>query len=158
MSFKVIQKGPSLQAIIKTIGKMEDEYVAVGLFSKGAGNDYDKNLAMRMAHFEKGSVKANLPARPVFGTTMADRKKEVKVLIGKLFGKVLAGKLTRKEAYEILGIDYTKMLKIQFRRRKFAALSPNYRVRPSGKKVTASSIPLLDTEKMKNNITYEVVM
>ena len=27
MSFKVVKKGPSLQAIIKTLGKMEDEYL-----------------------------------------------------------------------------------------------------------------------------------
>lgn len=158
MSFKVVKKGTSLTAIIKTIDSMEAEHVAVGLFSKGAGKNYDNNLAMRMAHFEKGSAKAHLPSRPVFKTTLNDRKKEVKEFMAFLMGRVMSGKFTRKEAYNKLGDEYGRMLKAQFTRRKFAALSPNYKIRPSGKKVTPGSIPLLDTHRMQRAITHKVVM
>jgi len=158
MSFKVIQKGPSLTAIIKNIEAMEKEYVAVGLFSKGAGKDYDDNLAMRMAHFEKGSAKAHLPSRPVFKTTLSDRKSNVKDFMAFLMNRVLTGKFSRKEAYNKLGDEYGRMLRAQFIRRKFASLSPNYHIRPSGKRVTPGSIPLLDTKRMQRAITHKVVM
>jgi len=158
MSFKVVRKGQSLEAIIKNVDSMKDEYVAVGLFSKGAGADYDNNLAMRMAHFEKGSAKAHLPSRPVFKTTMNDRKSEVKKEMSDLWGDLVAGKLSKKEAYNKLGNIYEKMLKAQFTRRKFAPLSPNYKIRPSGRRVTPGSIPLLDTHRMQRAITHKVVL
>lgn len=158
MSFKVVKHKTSLTAILKDIKDMDNDYVAVGLFSKGAGKNYDTNLAMRMAHFEKGSAKAHLPSRPVFGTTLKDRKTEVKKEMALLWADILNGKTSKKEAYNKLGKLYAEMLKEQFTRRKFAALSPNYKIRPSGKKVTSSSIPLLDTHTMQKAITHKVVM
>ena len=158
MSIKVKHSGPSLEDIIKSMDVMSKEYVAVGLFSKGAGKDFDKNLAMRMAHFEKGSFKTNLPARPVFQTTMQDRKAEVKQYMKFLYGEMLKGNISRKEIYNLLGRRYTKFLKDQFIKRTFAPLSPNYTIRPSGRAVTANSTPLLDTNKMRSKITHKVVM
>lgn len=158
MSVRTIQKGPSLEDIIKNLDKANKnkEHVAIGLFSKGAGKDFDKNLAMRMAHLEKGSVKAHLPPRPVFRTTLESRKTEVKNLIAEIWSDILSGKISKKEGYNKLGKAYTKMLKDQFTRRRFFSLSPNYKVRPSGKLVTSGAIPLIDTGEMRRKITHKV--
>ncbi len=156
MSIKVIQKGDSLQAIIETIDKIQSEHVAIGLFSKGAGRNMDKNLAMRMAHFEKGSVKAHLPARPVFQTTLNDKKSEVTQYMKFLYKEFLEGNMSRKEILTLLGKRYTKFLKDQFITRTFASLSENYKIRPSGRAVTVNSTPLLDTNEMRSKITYKV--
>ncbi len=158
MSIKVIKKGDSLQAIIKNIDKIQNEHVAIGLFSKGAGKDMDKNFAMRMAHFEKGSVKAHLPARPVFQTTFNDKKSEVTQYMKFLYKELLEGNMSRKEILTKLGERYTKFLKDQFITRTFVSLSENYKVRPSGRAVTANSTPLLDTNKMRSKITHKVRM
>jgi len=158
MSFKVVQKGDSLQAIIKNIDKMTKDHVEVGLFSKGAGKNMDKNFAMRMAHFEKGSAKAHLPSRPVFKTTLNDRKSEVAQYMKFLYSELLKGNMSRKEIYNLLGKRYTQFLKDQFIKRTFAPLSENYKVRPSGRAVTPNSTPLLDTNKMRSKITHKVVM
>jgi len=158
MSIKVTRKGPSLEDIIKSMDTMSKEYVAIGLFSKGAGNDYDKNLALRMAVFEAGSINGNMLPRPVFQTTMADRKVEVKQYMKFLYGEMLKGNMSRKEIYNLLGKRYTQYLKDQFLRRTFAALKPSYKVRPSGRAVTPNSTPLLDTNKMRSSITHKVVM
>jgi len=147
----------SFTAIVDNINKAQADYVAVGLFSKGAGKDYDNNLAMRMAHLELGSARAHLPSRPVFQTTLSDRKSEIKKFMKDLWSDVLLGKIAKKKAYGKLGKEYEGMLKAQFTRRKFAALSPFYKIRPSGRRVTPSSIPLLDTNKMRDSITYKVV-
>lgn len=156
MSVKTVQKGPSLEDIIKSMDVMSKEYVEIGLFSKGAGKDFDKNLAMRMAHFEKGSAKANLLPRPVFQTTMSDRKSEVKQYMKFLYGELLKGNMSRKEIYNLLGKRYTKFLKDQFITRSFAPLKDSYKIRPSGRPVTANSTPLLDTNEMRSKITYKV--
>ena len=154
-----IKKGKtSLTAVIDNIEKSRSEHVAIGLYSKGAGKDYDKNLAMRMAHLELGSAKAHLPPRPVFSTTLESRKGEMKKLIADLWAGVLAGKISRKNAYREIGKVYEKMLKDQFTRRRFMSLSPNYKVRPSGKLATPGSIPLLDTKTMRDKIEYKVEM
>lgn len=158
MSVKTVQKGPTLQAIIKNIDTIQKEHVAVGLFSKGAGRNMDKNLAMRMAHFEKGSVKAHLPARPVFKTTLNDKKSEVKQYMKFLYKELLEGNMSRKEILIKLGKRYTKFLKDQFVTRSFASLSENYKVRPSGRAVTTNSTPLLDTNEMRSKITHKVRM
>ena len=156
MSFKVIKKGPGLSAIIDRLKTLNKSSAEAGLYSKGKGMDYDENLALRMALHEKGNVSTHLPARPVFGTTVSDRGKEIEDEAGELMKKYLAGKISEKEMLDKIGTKMETSLKEQFTRRRFAPLSPNYKVRPSGARVTSASIPLLDTKKMRDSITHKV--
>jgi hypothetical protein len=155
-----------------TIGEMiynlkdfEGKVVSIGIWGKGPTPK--ENLAYRMAIHEKGYTvpraygrgpMARIPARPVFGTTFSDYKKAVDNFILKtLYPQVRSGKITPDEAIAMLGAWYEGKLKEQFRKKKFARLSPHYKIRPSGALVTPGSTPLIDTSDMRNAIKWRPI-
>lgn len=148
--------------IIKNISEFDDKAVAIGIWDKGPTPA--ENLAYRMAVHEKGYTvpraygggpPAKVPARPVFGSTFKDYKKAANKFIEKdLYPKLVAGKIDVDTAIAMLGSWYEGKLKEQFRKKKFKPLSKYYRIRPSGKPVTPSSIPLIDDGTMRKAIKW----
>ena len=158
-----IRKGKtSISEIVKNMNKIDDADVYVGIRDKGSSPE--DNLAYRMIIHELGYVvpraygggpEVSVRARPVFHTTYLDNKQKLHNFMHKtLAPKLILGEITQKEAKDMLGAWYSGKLKEQFRKRKFARLSRYYKIRPSGKTVTSSSIPLIDNGEMRNAIEW----
>jgi hypothetical protein len=131
--------------------------VTIGHHSdSGKTKDGKIGLAELMATFEFGSKKNNLPARPVYATTFSDNKRTIMKTIILIQARMASGQIPLAVGVRRIGEFYVRLLKKQFTKRKFAKLSPNYKKRPSGQKVTSASIPMIDTSGLRNAIDYKV--
>jgi len=153
----VIDKDRGMIQINKNFRQAREIHVAIGHFSdSGKTEDGELALAELMATHEFGSAKMNIPSRPVYRSTYDENIRKVRKLQVMLWSLVLAGKLSPYVAAARLGAYYEGLLKLQFTKKQFAKLSPNYKVRPSGKKVTPSSKPLIDTGNLRSSIKWKI--
>ena len=159
----IIRRGKtSIKEIIDRVKDIDDTVVNVGIRDKGSSPE--NNLAYRMIIHELGYVvpraygggpSVSVRARPVFHTCYLDNKQKIHNFMYKtLMPKIMTGEISQKQAKDMFGAWYSGKLKEQFRKRKFARLSRYYKVRPSGKAVSSSSIPLIDTGEMMGAITW----
>lgn len=154
MSVKVIDKG--WNNFVKGYQQSEGATVTVGHHSdSGKTKDGEIGLAELMATLNFGSKKNNLPARDVYGTTFTDNKRKITKTIVMIQAMMASGKIPVQIGLNRMGAYYEGLLKKQFTKRKFAKLSPNYKKRPSGAKVTEASIPMVDTAILRNAIAYK---
>lgn len=162
MSVTTTRNGIDMKTMLEYVDDLDDMWVKVGI--KDRGSTPEDNLAYRMIVHELGYTvpraygggpKVTIPKRPVFHTCFLDNRQQIHNFMYKeLLPRVMLGKIDIKQAKEMLGAWYSGKLKEQFRKKKFAKLSRYYLVRPSGKKVTSSSIPLIDTGEMRNAIEW----
>jgi len=142
--------------IMNNIKKLDTVVIGIGHFSdSGKTEDGEIDLAELMATHELGSKKMNIPARPVHGRTFRANEAKMRKLIVKLSAEVMMGGMRPEVAMALLGNFYEGALKEAFTKFKFKKLSANYKKRPSGKKVTPNSIPLVDTGNLRGAITWK---
>lgn len=117
--------------------------VDVGVFS-GQGED----LVIYAASNEFGTK--DIPERSYLRAGIDEKKRQIGKLTSKLAEKVIAGKMSKREALEIIGqtaqgIVQGKMVRGPFTPNKAATVARK-----------GSSKPLIDTGRLRGSITFEV--
>lgn len=118
--------------------------VKVGL-PKGA-NDYPDGTSVTMvgAVHEFGSPSRNVPERSFLRSTVQEQRKPYKRLFAKLAKKIIQGKLTKKDALQLIGLQTQTDV-----REKITDLQDPPLVSREGN-------PLVDTGHLRQSIVYEV--
>ncbi len=118
--------------------------VKVGL-PKGS-NDYPDGTSVIMvgAVHEFGSSSKNIPQRSFLRSTVQEKRRKYKKMFSKLAKKIVNGKLTVKEALNLLGLQVQTDVKEKITDIK----EPELKHREGN--------PLVDTGHLRQSITYEV--
>lgn len=118
--------------------------VKVGL-PKGS-NPYPDGTSVIMVGtvHEFGSPARGVPARSYLRTTLVERRKEYREMIGKLAGHIVSGKLTMDKALDLLGLKVQGDVQMKIETIDTPALK--YR----------EGNPLIDTGHLRQSITYQV--
>lgn len=100
---------------------------------------------------EYGSVKNNLPPRPIMAQTIARTKNQLVNLQGRSLDSVLAGKVGAEQAMKLLALWFEGELKRSFVSESFVGLSSSTIARKG------STRPLIDTGQLRQSITSKVI-
>ncbi len=152
-----------LTKILAEVDRFKDGYVAVGFFEgqthKDPNGGEDIPLAGIAAVHEYGAVIENgwgrgirieIPERSFMRTWATEKKEEIAKVIGELYGKVVDGQMTAKQALAILGQYGVAGIKKRIDDGPFTPLADSTILRKG------SSKPLIDTAQMRNSIRAEV--
>ncbi len=149
-----IDKG--LDNIMKEINSFNSMYVKAGVV-EGAGSKDGVSIAQYASWNEfgvpgKASSKKmwKIPPRPFIGGWATNKKKNINLVIQKLFATVQSGQSTADVALKKLGQYAQDGIKSYIRTGGF---TPNA---PSTIAKKKSSTPLIDSGTMRNSIRYEV--
>lgn len=118
--------------------------VKVGL-PKGS-NDYPDGTSVIMVGtvHEFGSPSKNIPQRSFLRATVQEKRRKYKKMFSKLAKKIVGGKLTSKQALNLLGLQVQTDVKEKITDVK----EPELKHREGN--------PLVDTGHLRQSITYEV--
>jgi hypothetical protein len=126
--------------------EMEDkkaDHVAVGLLG-----DLESEI-VNIGFWNEWGTK-NIPSRPFIRQTFDTRQAKLKKISSVLYGKVLDGDLSKKEALEILGDSFLIEIRKAIEAREF---EPN----ASGTiKRKGSDLPLVDTGRLQQSLDLQV--
>lgn len=120
------------------------DFVKVGL-PKGS-NDYPDGtsvIAVGATH-EFGSGSRNIPQRSFLRSTVQEQKRAYKRMFTKLSNKIIEGKITKKEALQLIGLQSQTDIREKITDLKDPPL------------VSREGNPLVDTGHLRQSIVYEV--
>lgn len=100
---------------------------------------------------EYGSIKNNLPPRPIMAKTVARTKNQLVNLQGRSLDSVLAGKVSAEQAMKLLALWFEGELKRSFISETFAPLNPQTVAKKK------STRPLIDSGQLRQSITSKVI-
>jgi hypothetical protein len=130
-------------------------YVKVGVLGAGGGRAGDGISNAELAAVQEfGTLDGHIPARPFIGATYDMNREKYVEQIRKDLGKVLEGKRTIAQTLARAGLKFSSDVKSVVVGDQWQ-LAPNKAatVRKKG-----SDRPLVDTGRMINSVTYEVVL
>lgn len=145
----------------KRLERANKQETLVGFFSDSGVHPNSKDgytiTQLAIIH-EYGHVGAGIPARPFMQTAYKNNRNEIKKSTAKLYADAIMGKIGVPTAGKRVGVIVKRHIKKTMREGKthFEALSENYKKRPSGAKVTKSSIPLIDSGEMLKAVDSRV--
>lgn len=149
------KKNVNFRNRIKLAGRQQ---VKVGYFKDAEKHENSKDLTITQLAIvmEFGNDKMNVPARPFVRTTFASNKAKIRKASVLFYAQAIKGNYSVKMAGNKIGALVEGMVKMNFTKGKFKNLSENYKVRPSGQKVTDRSKVLIDTGTLRNSVSYRV--
>lgn len=145
------------------VAKLATAHAKVGILqSKGGDAERDGITMIELAAIhEFGSPNAGIPERSFLRSTFrVHKRRELQALIVRLAGQVTAGKLTAKRALGILGQWGAAAVKETIRSKQTMGITdPGARQELLQSTIDRkkSSTPLIDTGRLLNTISYEVI-
>ena len=108
---------------------------------------------------EYGNSKGNIPPRPFMQLSYTGNKKLITKTTAQLYADALMGRLNVPTAGKRVGLLVEGLVKdtLTYGKLTLKPLSKNYKKRPSGAKVTSSSVPLTDEGTLKNAVSSKIV-
>ena len=144
-----------LNKLVKELGK--DYFVDVGILGQERALN-GMTLAGIGAVHEFGNRTRKIPERSFIRAPLRDHQEEIsRTVQGNGQTRLEAGDI--KGIFKDIGIACEQQIQAAFDTSgdgKWAPLSENYRIRPSGKPVTSSSKQLIDTGALRKAITSKV--
>jgi hypothetical protein len=138
-------------SIVREFSKAKQPFVKIGVLSDAPKDKKTKaNLASIAAFNEFGT--SDIPSRPFMAQTFDLNVFEVKSFIQNECGKILDLKQTIPGALSKIGLFYQAKTQQQITQGKFAPNSP------LTIKLKGSSKPLIDTGRLRQSISHEVVI
>lgn len=140
------------------IQDLDRSYVKVGVLASSRGGtrteDGDVTVTGLAAIHEFGAPKANIPERSFIRRTFTVKEAMFTKLTAKLAGMLLDGKIDKRTAYEVLGQRGAAEVK--------KTITTGEPIPPPLKPETiarkGSDRPLVDTGRLVNAVTHEVVL
>ena len=139
--FIVRDSDPGFKKLIKNL--KGPNRVDIGVFS-----EQGEDLVIYAASNEFGTE--NIPERSAIRAGIDEKKKQIGRLTSKLAEKVIVGKISKKEALEIIGQTAQGIVQGKMVRGPF---TPN---KPTTVARKGSSKPLIDTGRYRSSITFRV--
>lgn len=131
----------------KAVRDRRNQYTTVGVHAnRGARSDVANNLMLAMVH-EFG---LGVPERSFIRDTIDSNESVYKTFIRKLAEQVVFGRITQKQAVQLLGLK----VKADMKNRIAAGIDPPNAPLTVVRK--GSSTPLIDTGQLVNAIDFEV--
>lgn len=131
--------------------------VRAGVFGDAASESVGDGFTMLdlVAVHEYGSEDHHIPERSFIRSTMnrPDIVQMQKVMIAKAVASILAGRITTEKALGLIGSYMVEQIKATIRNRATVPNTPNAASTIAAK---GSSLPLVDTGRMINAITWDV--
>lgn len=145
------------------VRKLERAHAKIGVLQSKGGNAERDGITMieLAAIHEFGSPNAGIPERSFLRSTFrVHRRQELLALVTKLAGQVTSGNMTTKRALGILGQWGAAAVKNTIRSKQTIGMTdPGARQELLQSTIDrkGSSTPLIDTGRLINTISYEVV-
>ena len=139
--FKVRDSDPGFKKLRKNF-KGPDR-VDIGVFS-----DQGSDLVIYAASNEFGT--STIPERSYLRGSIDEKKRSIRKLTSKLAEKVIAGKMSKKEALEIIGQKAQGIVQGKMTRGPFTPITAATVARKGSTK------PLIDTGRLRSSITFRV--
>lgn len=151
-SFSVREKDRGFKRLRAAIEELKDTEVKVGVLSdeKHPGSDLTNVELAAILTF--GTADGHVPARPFIEPPLRKNRSEYRDLLKKLLRKSLEGKITAKDAFDLIG---EKMV-VDIRKYITDGVPPPNA--PSTIARKGSSTPLIDTGALFNAITYATIV
>jgi HK97 gp10 family phage protein len=130
-------------------------YVKVGVLGKGGGRAGDGLSNAELAAVQEfGTMNGHIPARPFIGATYDMNRGKYVEQIRKDLGKVLEGKRTIEQTLARAGLKFSSDV-------KSVVVGDQWHFAPNAADTVrkkGSDRPLVDTGRMINSVSYEVVL
>lgn len=154
---KVTDTDRGWNAIKETVKQIaaRGSYVKVGVLGGGSNRPGDglSNAELAAVH-EFGTLDGHIPARPFIGGTYDVKREDYVKMIRKGLDKVLIGKQTIEGLLGRVGLKFASDVKKTVIGSEFQLL-PNA---PETIRRKGSDVPLVDTGRLVNSVTHEVVI
>lgn len=141
----------ALKRLMRTL-EQQDYTVKVGVLGSAGNHEHITMVELAAIH-EFGSPKNNIPERSFIRSTLEEKHKEIAQMISQLAAQIVSGKLNSYRAHEILGAWAASAVKNKITQGPH--IPPP--LKPGTIKAKGSSRPLVDTGRLVQSITYEVV-
>lgn len=147
-------------ALRAKLGKAAEWYVKVGVLASAGGNVDVGGITLTdlAAVHEYGSPAAGVPQRSFIRSTFqrADVASQLEKLLGKLARNLIADKLEVDKALDQLGAWASNQIKLTIKNRLTTGPEPQAN-KPSTIAAKGSDLPLVDTGRLLNAVTWEKV-
>lgn len=151
---EVIDRDVGFTKLLKELQWLEGKSVTIGWQGKSAldqhGGEGDATIVDIATFQEFGTV--TIPPRPMLRSTFDTKAKEIEDFIAKELDKVMQLEQTAKQALNRIGLKAVALVQQRIRE------SPTWAVPldPATIAAKGSSVPLIDTARMLNSVTYAI--
>lgn len=147
--FKVTSKDNGHDALIRRIGDMKKGAVDVGIFAdSGAKDDSPDLTVLEVAIFNEFGL--GVPERSFLRAYVDENEKKIKEYIKKFSEMIVAGKITKEQALEQLGLKIVG----EIQQRISKGIDPPNAPSTIAKK--GSATPLVNLGQLRSSVTHKV--